>query len=89
MENEFISDKTSAHIQISNNKMNLKDSFALLEITESEVIKVIQSMKNKKSSGLDDTLPYLFKKCTPYMLKPLLELVNVSIREGIFPSALK
>jgi hypothetical protein len=46
-------------------------------------------MKNKKSAGLDDITPYLLKICIPYMIKPLLELVNASIREGIFPSTLK
>jgi hypothetical protein len=46
-------------------------------------------MKNKKSAGLDDISPYLLKKCTPHIIKPLLELVNASIREGIFPSTLK
>jgi hypothetical protein len=49
----------------------------------------MQGMKNKKSAGLDDISPYLLKKCTPHMIKPLLELVNASIREGNFPSTLK
>jgi hypothetical protein len=46
-------------------------------------------VKNKKSAGPDDIPPYLLKKCVPYMIKPLLELDNASIREGIFPSTLK
>jgi hypothetical protein len=33
-------------------------------------------MKNKKSAGLDHNSPYLPKRCIPYMIKPLLELVN-------------
>jgi hypothetical protein len=61
-ENKFISDKTSTHIQISATKINLRDEFAPLEITESELIKVIHGMKNKKSAGLDDISPYLLKK---------------------------
>jgi hypothetical protein len=48
--------------QTSNSITNLKDSFVLLEITETELIKIIQSMKNKKSAGLDDISPYLLKK---------------------------
>jgi hypothetical protein len=59
---KFICDKTSTHIQTTNNKINLRDSFALLEITETELIKVIQGMKNKKkkkkTAGLDDISPY-------------------------------
>jgi hypothetical protein len=46
-------------------------------------------MKNKKLAGLDDISPYLLKKYAPHMIKPLSELVNASIREGIFPSTLK
>jgi hypothetical protein len=46
-------------------------------------------MKNKKSAGLDDISTYSLKKCIPHIIKLLLELVNISIREGIFPSKLK
>jgi hypothetical protein len=46
-------DKKPPHT--SNNITNLKDSFVLLEITETELIKIIQSMK-KKSAGLDNIL---------------------------------
>jgi hypothetical protein len=46
-------------------------------------------MKNKKSAGLDDISPYLLTKCIPHIIKQLLELINASIREGIFPSKLK
>jgi hypothetical protein len=42
--------------------LHKQDSFVLLEITETELIKIIQSMKNKKSAGLDDISPYLLKK---------------------------
>jgi hypothetical protein len=51
--------------------------------------KVVHSLKSKKSVGLDGISPYSLKKCVHYVLTPLLELVNASIREGIFPSKLK
>jgi hypothetical protein len=38
------------------------------------------------SGHIDDSSHFLLKKCVPYMLKTLLELVTASIREGIFPS---
>jgi retron-type reverse transcriptase len=41
------------------------------------------------SAGFDDISPYLLIKCAPHIIKPLLELVNASIRDGIFPSILK
>jgi hypothetical protein len=75
--------------ETSNNITSVKDSLVLLEITGTELIKLIQSMKNKKSAGLDDISPYLLKKSVPHIIKPLLELVNASIREGIFSSKLK
>jgi hypothetical protein len=41
-------------------------------------------MKNKNSAFLYDISPLLLKKCTPYLIKPLLELVSGSVRKGIF-----
>jgi hypothetical protein len=81
--NNLILDKNLIHPQISNNIVSLKDSFVLLEITEAYLIKIIHSMTNKMSAGLDDISLYLLKKCTPYITEPLLELVNASIRDGI------
>jgi hypothetical protein len=60
----------------------------ITEITGTELTEVVHSLKNKKLTGLHDFSPYLLKKCVPYMLKLLLELVIESIREGIFPSTL-
>jgi hypothetical protein len=37
--------------QTTNNITNLKDSFVLLEITETELIKIIQSMNKKNESS--------------------------------------
>jgi hypothetical protein len=45
-------------------------------------------LKNNTTAGLDITT-YLLKKCVPYMLEPLLELVNALIRVSIFPTTLK
>jgi hypothetical protein len=53
--------------QTSNNILSVKDSLVLSEITETELIKIIQSMKNKKSAGLENISPYLPKKmCTSH-----------------------
>jgi hypothetical protein len=75
--------------QTSNKTISIKDSLVLLEITEMELIEIIQRMKNKKSAGLDDISLYQLKTCIPHIIKSLLEVVNASIREGIFPSKLK
>jgi hypothetical protein len=51
----------SVHVCIFRiNIISPKDSLVLLEITETDLIKVIQGMKNKKS-GLGDISPYLLK----------------------------
>jgi hypothetical protein len=46
-------------------------------------------MKNKKSTGVDSISSYVLKKCAPYMIRPLLEIINTTIKNGIFPSCLK
>jgi hypothetical protein len=60
--NKLTLDKSPLQPQTSNNKISLKDSLVLLEIIETELIKVIHSMKNKKSAGLDDISPLSSKK---------------------------
>jgi hypothetical protein len=61
MGNKLILDNNLNQAQTSNNIVNLKDSFVLLEI-ESDVIKTIHGMNNKKSARLDDISPNLLKK---------------------------
>jgi hypothetical protein len=41
-------------------------------------------MNNKKLTGLDGISASLLKRCASYM--PLLEIINASIKTGIFPS---
>jgi hypothetical protein len=51
--------------------------------------KVAHSLQSKDSAGLDDISPYLLKEYVPYKMKPLLELVSVSVREDIITTMLK
>jgi hypothetical protein len=46
-------------------------------------------MKNKKSTGVDGISSYVLKKCAPYMIRPLLKIINTTIKNGIFSSCLK
>jgi exonuclease III len=85
----LILENNIVHSQTSNKIDNLRDSFVLMETTEAGLIKIIGSMASKKSAGLDDISPYLLKKCIPFIVTPLLNLINASIRDGIFPSILK
>jgi hypothetical protein len=74
MVNKLVLGKNVTHPQINNNNNNsiisIKDSLVLLEITKTDLIKVIQSMNNKKSAGLDDILPYTKKVCSPHNNTP-------------------
>jgi hypothetical protein len=49
--NKFLLDKHLMHSQASNNTISPKDSFVLLEITETESTKVVNSLKNKILAG--------------------------------------
>ena len=50
-----------------------------------EVSNIIQSLKPKNSSGYDDISNKLVKELHPVILKPLTEVINRSLQEGIFP----
>jgi hypothetical protein len=52
------------------------DEFVLLEIIETELTKVVHSLRSKQLAGLDDISPYFLKKCVPYTLRPLVEFVS-------------
>lgn len=54
-----------------------------------ELLKVIQSMSNKKSSGKDGLSMEIIKKCSSELINPLLDVVNSSLRGGVFPDGAK
>ena len=54
-----------------------------------EVSNIIQSLKPKNSSGYDDISNKLVKELHPVILKPLTEVINRSLQEGIFPDDMK
>jgi hypothetical protein len=60
-----------------------------LEITETKLTEVLQSLKNKEYAPVDDICHYLLQKCVPSMLKPCLESTNASTRGGNFTSTLQ
>ena len=54
-----------------------------------EIYKLINKLKNKKSSGFDDFSPKFLKLCAPYISTPLANIFNASISKGIYPDLLK
>ena len=51
-----------------------------------EVSNIIHSLKPKNSSGYDDSSNKLLKELHPVILKPFTEVINRSLKEGIFPN---
>lgn len=64
-------------------------SMALYPVSEQEVTRVIQGLKDKKSCDIDGISVWLLKRCFKQLLTPLTKLINMSFEQGIFPSVLK
>ena len=57
-------------------------------VTESEVIKLVSSLKSS-SPGYDNLSSSILKLCLQFIKTPLTYLCNLSLQEGIFPQELK
>lgn len=57
--------------------------------TSDEVLKAINSLKPKTSSGIDDISAKLTKTCKEELVTPLTNIINKSLNQGIFPEQLK
>ena len=58
-------------------------------VNTQEIIKIIDSLKNKTSFGSDGISTVLLKKIKHEISKPLTAIINQSITSGIFPTDLK
>lgn len=84
---------------ITNNKIDvdifnphidcLPDNFSPGDTSETEVTKVIRGLKNSNAGGPDEISSAFLKKHLMSLVKPLVHLVNLSLREGVFPEKLK
>lgn len=66
-----------------------KSTFLFQSIDEDQVLKVIDSLKTKNSSGHDNISTRLLKHIKTDLLQPLCFIFNQSISTGIFPDSLK
>lgn len=80
-----VSQNNSQEIRIKENPF----SFFIEPATEFEVLSIVKNLKNSNSCGEDNISTNLLKKCIMPILKPLTELLNCSLSEGIFPEKLK
>lgn len=66
-----------------------KPAWEFVEVTENEVLKVINSLAPKTSQGIDGISNKLLKMSKFKLLKPISMLFNKCIQTGIFPAHFK
>ena len=86
-ENINVSGKDKSYDEYLTNSVNSQFSFA--PVSENEILKIIKSLKNKKSYGIDGISSVLLKSISNEIVKPLTLIINQSLETGIFPNAFK
>jgi hypothetical protein len=69
--------------------MEQGDEWHLEHTNEQQIIKIINSMKNKNSSGFDNLTNRMLKREPHAFARLIVNLINDSIDVGIFPNSLK
>ena len=64
-------------------------SLFITPCTELEIERILSSLKNKPSSGYDDISNKVLKVIGISLLTPLCHIFNESIKQGVFPLAMK
>ena len=59
--------------------------FSFKQVQVSEVFKNLKNLNRKKSIGLDDLPPGLFKDAASVIARPLTHIINLSLSTGIVP----
>lgn len=67
----------------------LKNSMYCDPVTNDELLKLINMLKNGKSPGPDNIGPKLLKQVSHVLVNPLVYMYNLSIETGIVPEKLK
>lgn len=63
--------------------------FTFHTITSNVTSKIIKSMENKLTQGIDSMSNQMIKLIMPSIADPLTVVINKSLREGVFPDAMK
>lgn len=74
------------------NFVNMSTSPTITEfipITETGTEIIVRNLNNTSSSGFNNISVKTVKKCLNNIITPLTQLINKSLRDGIFPQALK
>lgn len=76
------------HTYFHDIKFNSK-SIYLRPVTDSEIINIAKTFKNKQCAGEDQIPLFLLKKCISAFAKPLSNIINKSMNQGKYPDQLK
>ena len=71
------------------NSFSIGQTFRFRQINTTDISKVIDKLKSKSSTGIDNLSTILLKKVKSCLLGPLTLIVNQSLTTGIFPEVLK
>ena len=66
-----------------------KQSAYMTPTYETEILRLIDKLPNKRSSGHDNIDNIMLKRLKVAIVKPLVKIFNASIKTGIFPTNMK
>ena len=66
-----------------------KESFRFSRVNGVEVFLLLESIDIKKSFNLDKVHSLLLSSAAPIIYSPLIYVINLSLKQGIFPDSLK
>lgn len=69
--------------------LKVSDSLFLAPTDDTEILGIIRSLKPDKSPGFDEFSPRVIKAVMTQIARPLTDLFNLSINQGVFPSKMK
>ena len=75
--------------QYTDTKLRKNQQFQISFIDEDEVFSMLRKLNVNKSAGIDSLGPRILKLAAPVIAKPITHLINMSIKEGVFPDDLK
>ena len=66
-----------------------KETFRFIRVNEVEVILLLERIDIMKSFGFDKVHPLLLSSAAPIIYSPLTFVINLSLKQDIFPDSLK
>lgn len=67
----------------------LPNSIVLLPTNRYEIEKIINELKSKKATGIDEISAECLKAISPFILDPLVHIINMCIEKGTWPKSFK